>query len=383
MRRLLVVVGLIILVDTMLYAAITPLLPEYAERFDLTKTGAGVLSGSYAAGALIGTVPSAWLAMHAGSRRTMLIGLSLMSLASLGFAFGETIAVLDATRFLQGIGGACSWAGGMGWLISITPPEQRGATIGSAMSAAVAGFLLGPVIGAVARATGPELPFTAIAALGGLLALAALRLGHPPAASATRQPLSLGLGDRRIRAGAWLVTMPALVFGAIEVLAPLELDRLGATGLAIGATFLGAAALEGVAQVLAGRATDRWGRGRPIRISLLGTLAFLLLVPLPDVAWLLAVVVGVGTVLSGVLNTPAMTLLSDGVEAVGLDQGFGFAIVNFVWAGGQVGGAIAGGALAAATSDATVYLTLAVLCAATLTGVVRAGRRAAVAAPAA
>ena len=71
------------------------------------------------------------------------------------------------------------------------------------------------------------------------------------------------------------------------------------------------------------------------------------------------------------INTPAMALLSDGVESAGIDQGFGFALVNLVWAGGQVVGTIAGGALAGATSDAAVYLVLAVVCASD------AGRRAA------
>jgi hypothetical protein len=75
------------------------------------------------------------------------------------------------------------------------------------------------------------------------------------------------------------------------------------------------------------------------------------------------------------VNTPAMTLLSDGVEGIGLEHGLGFAIVNLVWGGGQVIGAIGGGALAAATSDAVPYLLLATICALTLAAVARAGRR--------
>jgi MFS transporter, DHA1 family, multidrug resistance protein len=164
------------------------------------------------------------------------------------------------------------------------------------------------------------------------------------------------------------VLVPALVFGTVEVLAPLALDRLGASGLAIGATFLVAAAVEGVAQVFAGRVTDRRGRGLPIRVGLTGTLAFLLLVPLPQAAWLLAVVVVVGCVLSGIVNTPAMTVLSDGVDGAGLEHGLGFAIVNLVWGGGQVLGAVVGSAVAGVTSDTVPYLALAVVCAGTLVG---------------
>jgi MFS family permease len=163
-----------------------------------------------------------------------------------------------------------------------------------------------------------------------------------------------------------LVSVPALVFGAVEVLVPLALDRLGATSVAIAATFIAASGIEAVAQIVVGRAADRHGRLWPIRICLAGALAFMLVLPLPEAAWLLAGLTTIGCVVTGALNTPAMALLSDGVETAGIDQGFGFALVNLVWASGQVIGTVAGGALAAATSDALAYLALAAMCAATL-----------------
>ncbi len=367
MRRLLLLVGAVVLVDTMFFSAVTPLLPSYTERFDLSKAGAGILAGSYAAGAVLGTIPSAWLATRAGAQRTLLLGLTLMAVSSIAFAFAGSIALLDTTRFLDGVGGACAWAGGMGWLVSMTPPEQRGTKIGTAMSAALTGVLLGPVLGSIAHATGPEVPFSVVGVLAALLALVAARMpAPPPLPSAVERPYATALRDPRVRMGAWLVLVPALVYGTVEVLVPLALDDLGASALAIGATFLVAAGLEGVAQVLAGRATDRLGRAAPIRFGLVGTLAFVLLVSLPQTAWLLAVVVATGCVLSGIVNTPAMTVLSDGVEGAGLEHALGFAIVNLVWGGGQVLGAVAGAALADATTDALPYLALAGVCAATL-----------------
>jgi len=367
MRRLLLLVGAIVFVDLMFYAAIVPLLPWYADRFALGKTGAGMLAGAYAAGTLLGALPSGWLATRIGSRRTLLVGLVLMSAASVGFAFGRSVAVLDGMRFLQGIGGACSWAGGFGWVVSLTPPSQRGKTIGATMSAALGGLLLGPVLGALARAVGPEAPFTGVAVLGVLLTVAALRIDAPPVAEApAERPLSTALRDAPIRLGMLLVGVPALVFGAVEVLAPLQLDRLGATNVAIAATFITAAALEAVAQTLIGRAADRYGRVWPIRLCLVGALAFMLALPLPAAALVLATVVAVGSVVTGALNTPAMALLSDRVEAAGIEQSFGFALMNLVWAGGQVVGTIGGGALAAATDDTVSYLLLAAVCAAAL-----------------
>ena len=144
MRRLFLLVAAVILVDTMFYAAITPLLPEYADDLGLSKTAAGVLSASYAAGTLLAALPSGWLAARIGVRPTMLVGLALLGASSLAFAFGDSVVVLDLARFAEGVGGACAWTGGLAWLLIAAPRERRGELIGSALAAAIVGILLGP-----------------------------------------------------------------------------------------------------------------------------------------------------------------------------------------------------------------------------------------------
>lgn len=370
-RPLLLLVGAIVFVDSLFHGALTPLLPQYVDELGLSKTSAGILTGAFSAGALLGSYPGAWLATRAGARRTLTLGLAVKCGAGLAFAFGETIVALDVSRFLLGVAGACSWSGAMGWLVSATPAERRGTTIGRAMSAAVLGFLIGPVIGAIARETGPQLPFATLSLALGALALAARRFADPPRA-ATAASLSLrALRDARIHISAWLLLLAALAFGVLELLVPLQLDALGAGGVAIGATFLAGAAIEGLAQLRVGAIADRRGRMAPIRAGLVGMLVAFALLSLPHAVLPLALVVVVAWVAGGVLNTPAMTLLSDGIEARGLEQGVGFALVFFVSAGGLGIGAIAGGLLAARTSDAVVYLALAALCALTLAALAR------------
>jgi len=153
MRRLLLLVSALVAVDTMLFAALTPLLPHFAESLHLSKTGAGVLVASYAAGALVGGLPGGAAAARLGSRRAVLVGLTLMGLASLGFAFAHGFWALAGARFLQGCGSAFTWAGAFAWLLAATPRDRRGEMIGTAMGAAVFGALFGPAVGAAAASS--------------------------------------------------------------------------------------------------------------------------------------------------------------------------------------------------------------------------------------
>src|SRR5687767_13839947 len=101
----------------MFYAAVVPLLPTYQDDLGLSKAAAGVLSASYAAGTLTAAIPSGYLAARIGARRTLIVGMALLAVSSVAFGFANEVALLDAARFLQGVGGACSWAGGLAWLV--------------------------------------------------------------------------------------------------------------------------------------------------------------------------------------------------------------------------------------------------------------------------
>src|SRR5436190_14629425 len=223
MRRLLLLVGLLVFVDTMLYAALTPLLPHFAHEFGLSKPRAGVLVAAYAAGALLGAVPGGVAAARFGPRRAVLVGLTLMGLASLGFAFAGGFWTLFAARLLQGGASAFTWAGAFAWLLAAAPRERRGELLGSAMGAAIFGALFGPVIGAAAALAGRAAIFSGLAGLALVLAVWTLRLetaprGETPSASA----LLRAFRNRQFTAGLALMALPSLLFGILSVLGPLH-----------------------------------------------------------------------------------------------------------------------------------------------------------------
>ncbi len=384
MRRLFLLVSAVVFVDTMFFAAVAPLLPHYSDELDLSKTAAGVLTAAYPAGTFAGSLPGGWLAARWGVKPTLMCGLAMLGVTSLVFGFADNIVLLDAARFVQGVGGAFMWASGMAWLVSAAPQERRGELIGSALAAAIVGVLFGPVLGGAATLVGPEVVFGAVgAAAAGLAAWAWRTPGVPPEPSPGLRALVRALRERPVLAGFWLFTLPALFAGVIEVLVPLRLDDLGASGAAIGAIFLLTAAVEAVISPVAGRVSDRRGRLLPIRAGLAGAMVMAVLLPLPGSVVLLGVTVLFAFSALGGFWAPAMAMLSDASERAGLDQALAFSISNLAWAAGHLIGSGGGGALADATADAVPYGLLGLACAATLVGVIGQARSAPARSPAA
>jgi MFS family permease len=374
-RRILLLVGAIVFVDTMFFAALTPLLPHYADRFDLSKLGAGVLAAAYAAGVLVGGIPSGLLATRLGVRPTTIAGLLVMTATTVAFGLADSVVVLDAARFAQGVASACAWTAGFAWLLGETPTERRGEVMGAAIGTAIVGALFGPVLGGIAAEVGTRAAFAGVGALTLGLAGWALATHAPPA----RRGSSLGrlwasFGSDRVRAGLWFVMLPALLFGTMAVLAPLRLSDLGFGAVAIGGVFLVAAGVEAALSPIAGRISDRRGRRLPLAVGLAGSATVAALLPWPERGWALAALVVLAAMCFGTFWTPAMSLLVDAGEEVGLDHALAFALINLAWAPGQALGAAVGGGLARATSDKVPFLILSGACLASLAALGRGGR---------
>jgi len=366
MRRLPVLVAVLVLVDTMLYAALTPLLPHFAHEFALSKTRAGVLVAAYAAGALLGGLPGGLAAARLGAKRSVLAGLTLMGLSSLGFAFAGGFWALFAARLIQGGGSAFTWAGAFAWLLGTAPRERRGEMIGTAMGAAVFGAMLGPAIGAAAAIAGRAPVFVALSGLALVLAAWALRLEDSAAQQPSLSALVRALRNGEFAGGLFLMALASLLFGILGVLGPLHLAAAGWGAAAIGAVWLAGGALETLQAPLVGRLIDARGRLLPIRASL--ALATAVTVGLAFGARPLAYVplLVLASLSYGALFTPAFVLIADGSETAGLAQGMGFGLMNAAWALGAVAGPGAAGAIAAASGDWLSFALGAFACFATL-----------------
>jgi MFS family permease len=365
-----------VLVDTVFFTALTPLLPHYVHHLGLSKTGAGFLVAAYPVGTLIGALPGGVLVTRLGVRRAVVIGLAVMSVATLVFGFDSSVAILDGARLVQGVAGACTWAGSLAWLAAAAPLDRRGRVLGVAFSAALGGALVGPVVGAVASRIGTGPAFAAASIAGVFLLLMSLTMPKPHGGEpqSLRQALP-ALTDPGIAAGMWLTALPGIAFGVVDVLVPLRLSALGATAVVISAAFLGAAALEAVLSPFVGRLSDRRGSLAPVRVALVVAAAVSILIPLVSPSWLLVAFLVVGLPAFGVMFVPASAMLSDGADRRQLHQGLAFGLANLAWAAGQALAATSSGALAQATDDTVPFALLAGLIVLTALALRPSGRR--------
>jgi MFS family permease len=362
MKRLLVLTSAMVFFDVAFFAAIAPLLPDYVAEFELSKAEAGILTGSYAAGTLIASLPAGLFAAWQGPRRTVIVGLLMLGVASVAFGFANDILLLDVARFTQGAAGALIWSGALTWLISTAPPERRGSVIGTALGTAVAGALFGPALGALAAEVGTEPVFSAVLVVSAVMAAAAARLPEvaPPERQALRE-VAAAIGSRPILIATAFVAVPSVMFGAIEVLVPLRIDELGGGHALIAGGFIVGAGVEACLAPLSGRYSDRVGRRAPFVTGLTVCAMAMAIVAVGQTLGLVMTALMATSLGAGICFAPALTALSEAAESSHLHQGFASGLSNMAWAAGQVIGGIGGGAVASAVGNALPSFTIALL----------------------
>jgi predicted MFS family arabinose efflux permease len=361
LRRTLVLVSAILCFETVMFTVLAPLLPHLAQRFSLSKSGAGVLVACYAAGALLGAIPSGLVAARIGAKGTAMVGLMVLATACIAFGLAPDAATVFGARIAQGVGCSLAWTGGLAWLVSIAPRARRGEVIGVALGAAVAGALIGPAAGAAASSAGTRPVFVALAVPAFALAIwgAGLPAG-PPETMLSPRAVRRVLSRRSLLAASLLIALAGLLLGVISVLAPLRLGRLGWGAAGIATIFLVSAAFSAAANPLVGRWADRADRVAPLRLALVLAAAGSVALAWHSGHWAYAGFVFEAEIAYTLLWTPPMVLLADAAADVGFVVGF--ALMNLAWSPGLLVGSIFGGGVAEVSTDAVPYGVAAGLC---------------------
>jgi MFS family permease len=370
----LLIAGVVVFYETMFFTALVPLLPHYETTFGLSEGEVGLLSAAYAAGAFCGALPGGMVALRGGTRPALLVGLTLLVAGSVAVGFADGFAVLSVSRFVQGIGSTFAWIGALTWLVAVAPRSRRGELIGLALGAAVAGSLLGPVVGAIAERVGTELTFTVAGGLGVGVAALSLSVRPPPLVNEQLSSMTRVRHSPAALAGVGLLLLNALLFGALTVLVPLRLDEFGWSAGAIAAVFLVSSVATMFMTPAIGSWSDTHGRAPPVVAGLVASVGVSLALAGADwsiVFALLAVFAGVAYSSGWV---PGTALLSDGIERMGIGLAVGFVLFNLAWTPGFLAGAAAGGWLGGFVGTAGAFVGLAVFSSLGLVATVLGGK---------
>jgi MFS family permease len=376
-RRLILFVGAVFAAESAFFSVVPPLVPQLVHDVGLTTVEVGILVAAYPAGIFLAAIPSMALVDRRGVRMATMAGIGMLIAATLGFGWGTNALLLDAARFVQGVGGAVAWAGALAWLTSTTPTGRRGSVIGGAVGAALIGMVVGPAVGALASQVGRGPIFTALAVVLALLAAASPAEG--PASARGRgsvQALFRLLRSRRAAIGNYLLFAIGIIGGTLWSLMPLLVSHRRGGADVIAAILATSYLLAALMNVYVGRLSDRFGRRLPTFVGLAIAAALLPLLPIFDSLLALAfVTIAVQSVISA-LWTPTAAMVSDGADAGASGQAVGVATMNAAWAAGGAGGPILAAWLADSAGFGLPFVLVGGLCAASALALLLAyGRR--------
>lgn len=133
-------------IDMIGFSMLLPLIPFYAERFGASYWVIGALIGAYAL-AELATAPFWGRASDLlGRRRLILTGILVSAAAYVLFGLATSVAVLFASRFIQGVGGG-KVSAVQAYVSDSVRPEVRAQAIGWHTAATSAGVIIGPAFG--------------------------------------------------------------------------------------------------------------------------------------------------------------------------------------------------------------------------------------------
>jgi MFS family permease len=362
-RRLRLYLPVLLAFESSLYSVLTPILPYYVRTLGASKAEIGVLTGSYTAGFIPGALLSGWMAGHGRVKRTTSAGVVVFAAAVGGFGFATEMVSLDLLRAIQGLGAGLIWGGALTWVIATTSPTRRGRVIGVVFSAAIAGTLLGPVIGTVAVSLGSKVTFAALGVIALALAGGVVRYGEPEIVSGgVRFSPGRLLRNRALLLALWLMLLETAAFAVVYALVPLRLARFGASSAEIGAAFVAGSAVRTLLSPQIGRWSDRRGAIVPSVVGLALAALALAALSLPTSATALAVMTAI--VMGGPLTTfaiPASSLLTVAADRAGVGLAVATMLFGLTFALGQTIAAPAGAILAQAAGEAVPLFALSAL----------------------
>lgn len=344
------------------YGLVAPVLPQYAQSFDVSVTAASVVVSAFAFFRLVFAPAGGFLVDRLGERWVYMTGLLIVVVSTLATGLAQGYWQLLVFRGLGGLGSTMFTISAMALLTRLSPPGARGRIAGLYATAFLIGNIGGPVIGGLLAQFGMRIPFfvyagTLLVATGVVAVFLRGGRRRAPGDQGEEQPPLL-VGEALRHSGYRAALVSSFVngwssFGVRVAIVPLFAAANFDAGAGVAGTALASFAV-GTATVVsaAGWLSDRYGR-RPMVIgglvvSGVSTIAlgWCDTIPLLVAA---SVVAGMG---AGVLNPAQQAAVAD---VIGADRAGGKVLATFQMASDS--GAILGPVVVGVVVDRLGYTT--------------------------
>ncbi|WP_243406959.1 MFS transporter [Cuspidothrix issatschenkoi] len=254
-------------------ASLLPTLPLYIEHIGASKQEIGIVMGSFAIGMLLFRPAMGTLADIRGRKIVLLIGMSAGAIAPLGYLFIKTILPLMVIRAFHGISIAAFATAYITLVSDLAPEHRRGEIVGYMSLVSPLGVGIGPAIGGFVQVTIGYTPlFLSSAALCSLGLLCIIPIVNPPVIKKPNNSKNDNflqiLISPRVRIPAIVLLLSGLTLGSLHTFISLFIKSTG-VDLNAGLFFTAAAVSSFSCRLLTGKASDQYGRGLFVTISLI------------------------------------------------------------------------------------------------------------------
>jgi MFS family permease len=254
-------------------ASMLPVLPLYIQDLKATAQELGVIMGSFAVGLLLFRPQMGKLADSKGRKVVLLLGILVAALAPIAYLFVTQKFALIGVRIFHGVSIAGFATAYSALIADISPPQHRGEVIGTMSLTNPIGMALGPLVGDwMLRSHGYSDCFwlaSSLAALSFLLAtqVSAPKVSHKTTDEQPSQPFWQLLASDSIRIPTLTMLVVGMAFGILSTFVPLYVRENNLT-ITASAFYSSAAIMSFLMRSIAGKQSDRFGRGRFITIGM-------------------------------------------------------------------------------------------------------------------
>ena len=367
MRRTVLPIYALILLETLVWIAIVPLAPTFADEFGLSGVETGMILASSSLAALVVALPLGVLADRLGSRQITIASAVVFTLATLGQGLAAEFWTLLLARAAFGVAFGALWGAGTSWLSDSLADDRRSGALGAATTVAGVGFTTGPLFaGVLADRYETGTPFLvaagAAAAVTATLVFAAPIAPGTPPRQRLRDVLRVARRDELVLAGIAIIMLIGLVGGGVNLLVPLQLRENGASAGEIGLLFSVASAVYTVVSAAVARLGDRAATLRVGGVAALLTGLSIMLVLLGSSTLVVVAFVLLRAPFWSTMDTIIYPLAAAGAHRSSLGRGAVMGLVMLGWAAASTVGPLIAGGLNDAVGDKAAYTFMIVCC---------------------